>query len=116
MQTTQKKYLRVTTSKGERVVEKMEIVCCKQFTFGTSIHLKNGDHYLMREDIPQLRMILEGDNFFVVNDKVLINLKFVDAVFPDYLLMRNGEHFNITNQRKQDFFNRVNKYFELDYI
>ena len=46
-------------------------------------------------------------------ENTLINLKYVDAVLPNYLVMINGEHFNLTGRRRNAFFERINKFFEL---
>ena len=115
MKDTGENLLKIATNKGEEKIDRENIVCCKQFTFGTSIYLNNGVHFLMQENVAELRSVLDSDNFFIVDENTLINLKYVDAVLPNYLVMINGEHFNLTGRRRNAFFERINKFFELEY-
>jgi len=110
-----KNTIKIATNKGEKRIDKEDVVSCKQFSFGTSVHLHNRKHLLLQESIAELRTVLDSETFFVVNENILINLKYVDAVLPNHLLMSTGEQFNLTEQRRIAFFKRVNKFFELEY-
>lgn len=115
MKDTDENMLKIATNKGEERIEKESVVSCKQFSFGTSIYLRSGTHLLLQESIAELRTVLDSENFFVVSENILINLKYVDAVLPNHLVMSTGQQFNITERRRNAFFKRVDKFFELEY-
>jgi len=107
--------LKVATNKGEKIISKNNIVSCKQFSFGSAIYLKEGTHFLMKERIVELKSILNSERFFIIDDDTMINIKFVDAILPNYLLMSNGERFMLSGRRRKAFFNLLKRFFELDY-
>lgn len=115
MKNIKKDILRVATNRGSKEILKNTIVSCKQFSFGSAIYLNDGTHFLMKERIPELRTILVSERFFIVDEDTMINIKYVDAIMPNYLLMSNGERFMLSGQRRKAFFERINKFFELDY-
>jgi len=115
MKNSEKNILKIATNKGKEQIDKAGIVCCKQFSFGTSVSLHNGKHLLLQESIAELRTVLDSESFFVVDEDTLINLKYVDAVLPNYLVMSTGEQFGVTERQRNAFFKRVNKFFELEY-
>jgi hypothetical protein len=107
--------LKVATHKGERTILKNNIVSCKQFSFGSAIYLDDGTHFLMKERIGELISILNSERFFIIDEDTMINIKYVDAILPNYLLMSNGERFLLSGSRRKAFFDRINQFFELDY-
>ena len=115
MKNYRKNIIKIATHRGEERIDKESVVSCKQFSFGTSIYLHSGTHLLLKESIAELRTILDSETFFVVSENILINLKYVDAVLPNHLVMSTGEQFNITEGRRNAFLKRVNKFFELEY-
>jgi len=115
MKNDDKNILKIATSKGKEQIDKERIVCCKQFSFGTSISLHDGSHLLLQESIAELRTVLDSETFFVVDEDTLINLKYVDAVLPHYLVMSTGEQIIVTERQRNAFFKRVDKFFELEY-
>lgn len=115
MKNNDKNILKIATNKGNEQIDKEGIVCCRQFSFGTSISLQSGAHLLLQESIAELRTVLNGENFFVVDEDTLINLKYLDAVLPNHLVMSTGEQFVITERQRNAFFKRINKFYELEY-
>ena len=115
MKNSEKNILKIATNRGNEQIDKEGIVCCKQFSFGTSVSLRNGTHMLLQESIAELRTVLDSETFFLVDEDTLINLKYVDAVLSNYIVMSTGEQFGVTESKRNAFFKRVNKFFELEY-
>jgi len=115
MKNNGKNIFKIATNNGEERIDKESVVSCKQFSFGTSVYLYSGSHLLLQESIAELKTLLNSETFFVIDENILINLKYVDAVLLNYLVMSNGEQFIITERQRNAFFKRVGQFFELEY-
>jgi len=108
-----KETITISTNLGREKIHKQQIISCKEYIYGTLVYLEDNSHYLLKEDIPELKTILDEDDFFVLNELTLVNLRFVEAIFKRKVLMKNGQKYNIDPRRKKELLKRIEKFYVL---
>ena len=96
-----KETLTLSSSKGEKKIEKNKILFCKQYLVGTLIELNDGNHYLLKERLNELRNFLDGPSFFMISSRELINLEYMQAVFSEEIVMVNNKIIKVGGMRKE---------------
>ena len=96
-----KETITISSSKGEKKIEKSKILFCKQYLVGTLIELSDGNHYLLKEGLNELRNFLDGPSFFMISNRELINLEYIQAVFSDEIVMINNKTIRVSGIRKK---------------
>jgi len=90
----------ISSAQGKRKIHKDKIVYCKQYLVGTLIELSDGNHYLLKEKLSELKQFLHDENFFFVTNRELINIEYLEAVFSDQVVLSNSKSFRINPIRK----------------
>jgi len=96
-----KETITISSSKGEKKIQKNRILFCKQYLVGTLIELSDGNHYLLKERLSELRNFLDGPSFFMISSRELINLEYIEAVFSDEVVMTNNKTIKVSGMRKK---------------
>lgn len=99
----------ISSSKGEKKIQKHKIVFCKQYLVGTLIELSDGNHYLLKERLSDLEDLLDVPSFFQVSGRELINLDYIEAVFSDQIILINNKSVKINSERKKSLVTRIYK-------
>ena len=96
-----KETITISSSKGEKRIQKNKILFCKQYLVGTLVELSDGNHYLLKERLSELRNFLDGPSFFMISSRELINLEYIEAVFADEIVMTNNKAIKVSDNRKK---------------
>lgn len=96
-----KETITISSSKGEKRIQKNKILFCKQYLVGTLVELSDGNHYLLKERLSELRNFLDGPSFFMISSRELINLEYIEAVFADEIVMTNNKAIKMSDNRKK---------------
>lgn len=96
-----KETITISSSKGEKKIEKSRILLCKQYLVGTLVELSDGSHYLLKERLSELRNFLDEPSFFMINNRELINLEYIEAIFPEEVIMINNKTIQVSSTRKE---------------
>ena len=102
-----KETITISSSKGVKKIEKSKILFCKQYLVGTLIELSDGNHYLLKERLSELRNFLHGPSFFMISNRELINLEYIEAVFSDEIVMINNKTIRVSGIRKKMLVKRI---------
>ena len=95
-----KETITISSSKVEKRIKKNKILFCKQYLVGTLVELSDGNHYLLKEKLSELRNFLDGPSFFMISSRELINLEYIEAVFDDEIVMTNNKAIKMSDNRK----------------
>lgn len=109
------KKIKISTKKGIVNINIDYIICGKQFSVGTLIYMEDGSHFLMKERISELLEIIREDNFVMINPHSLINIRYIDAIVLDQVIMKNGIKYWMNKKYKKHFMSRLSSYFEIEY-
>ena len=96
----------ISSSQGKKKIHKDKIVFCKQYLVGTLLELSDGNHYLLKEKLSELKHFLNDDSFFFVSNRELINMEYLEAVFSDQVVLSNSKVFHINPIRKMALLRR----------
>ncbi|MFP4526470.1 MAG: LytTR family transcriptional regulator DNA-binding domain-containing protein [Bacteroidales bacterium] len=105
----------ISTKYGRKSIEKKNIICCNSFSIGTLVSLKEDSHLLLKESVAELKAHLQGTEFFLVDQYHLINLRYIDAIFSNRIILVNGEKCYIDQKKKEELFMQIEEYYAMQY-
>lgn len=105
----------ISTKYGRKSIEKKNIICCSSFSIGTLVSLKNDSHILLKESVDELKAHLQGSEFFLVDRYHLINIRYIDAIFSNSIVLVNGEECSIGQEKKEELFMQIEEYYAMQY-
>lgn len=97
----------ISSSKGKKRIQKHKIMLCKQYLVGTLVELNDGNHYLLKEKVEELNHLLDAPCFFLISNRDLINLEYVEAIFADQVLLTNGKSIRIDPDKKDALIRKI---------
>lgn len=112
LQKNQLKRIAIPTLNGLEFVEVDDIVFCQAEDNYTQMHCKSSPTLLVSKTLKKLESLLENRNFFRVNRSTLINLDCLKSFSrgkTSFVTLDNGLEFSISNNRRADFFQRINQ-------
>jgi DNA-binding LytR/AlgR family response regulator len=98
---------------GRGHIPKSDIICCKAYSVGTLVCLRDETHHLLKENIDELRTMLDSENFFIIDKYTLINVDYIESIFPRAVGLKNGEEYPIGQRKKKALFNRIKKVYDM---
>jgi len=106
----------VPTEKG-----KMKIECSKILYVESSMHLSrvtmvNDEKIELLLTIGEVDHLLYNQGFFRFNNKYLVNLKYIEVVFPSdasKVVLENGKEIFVNHNKKDELFESLKQVYEL---
>ncbi|MFO8235674.1 MAG: hypothetical protein R6U04_09755 [Bacteroidales bacterium] len=105
----------ISSQYGRKEIGKQKIIYCRSFSVGTLVYLKDGSHLLLKESIHVLKSYLQESEFFLVDEYHLINIRYIDAIFSNRILLVNGGKCNIEAKRRKELFTRIEHFYAMQY-
>lgn len=102
-----KETITLSSIKGDRTIQKDRIISCKQYLVGTLIEVDDGNHYLLKERLSELKSFLNDAYFFRVSHRELINLNYIDAVFTHQIVLMNNKTIPLNGVKKRRLMEKI---------
>lgn len=103
--------LALPTGEGLLFVNTEQVMYCESEGRYTRFHLADGNKKIMVcRNLGEYENMLPPDMFVRIHHHCIINLHFVEKYVRGrggYVVMRNGEHLNVSARRKDDFLQRL---------
>lgn len=106
----------VPTRVGKKVINCSEIIYMESVLGITKTHLVNDQVEEILLSISELEYLLRKRGFFRFNNKNLVNLRYVQVVFPldaSKVILENGKEIFVCQNKKEDLFESLKQVFEL---
>lgn len=104
--------LAVPTSSGMDFIPLENLVYCQAEGSYTRLHLASGETKLISKKIKEFEQILDAKRFCRVHHSYLIHLNQVQQYIKGeggYVIMRNGDHVDISRRKKEAFLRLINR-------
>lgn len=78
--------------------------------------LVNNKTFDLLLSISEIEHLLLGQGFFKFNNKILVNLKYIQVVFPSNaskVIMDNGKEIFVDYDKREELFENLNQVYEL---
>ncbi|MBR9921298.1 MAG: response regulator transcription factor [Bacteroidetes bacterium] len=90
-----------------------EIVLLEADRNYTNLHLKSGEQHLVSKTLKEFEGLLKDSRFFRPHRSFVVNLEHVEAFRREdggYLVLTEGQHVSLAQNRKDAFFQRYNNF------
>jgi two-component system LytT family response regulator len=104
------------TEKGKMGINAQHIIYVEAFKDFSRIILNNNDRLNLLLTIDEVEQLLFDQGFFRFNQKHLVNLRYVQMIFPHHaskVILENGKEIFVSQSRKDNLFESLRKVFDL---
>lgn len=104
------------TEKGKMGINAQHIIYVEAFKDFSRIILNNNDRLNLLLTIDEVEQLLFDQGFFRFNQKHLVNLRYVQMIFPhdaSKVILENGKEIFVSQSRKDNLFESLRKVFDL---
>ena len=107
----------IPTISGEKVINCNEIVYAESFNTISKIFFKNTESLEVLLSVSELEYLFSERGFFRFNNRNLVNLKYVQVIFPldaSKVILENGKEIIVSKNRKDGLFKSLKEVFDLE--
>lgn len=109
----------IPTISGKKTISCKNIVYVEQQNMFSRLFYEDDTNEDVLLSISELEHLLKKHGFFRFNTIHLVNLRFIQVVFPSdasKVMLENGKEIYVSNDRKEDLFESLKSVFELHEI
>ncbi|PLX12916.1 MAG: hypothetical protein C0597_12415 [Marinilabiliales bacterium] len=109
----------VPTEKGKMKIESSQILYIEASLNLSRVTFINNERLELLLTIGEVEHLLFNHGFFRFNNKYLVNLKYVEVVFPSdasKVVLENGKEIFVNHNKKDELFESLKQVYELHEI
>lgn len=109
-------YINVITKKGEVELDSNQILYIEASLQFSKLTLINNKTIELLLAISEVEHLLLNHGFFKFNNKILVNLKYIEVVFPSNaskVILENGKEIFVNYDKREELFESLKQVYEL---
>lgn len=106
----------VLTEKGKKTIDTSNILYVEASLQFSRVTLVNNDTVELLLTVPEIEYMLLNQGFYRLSSRVIVNLKFVEVVFPSNaskIIMEDGKEFFVNYTKREELFENLREVYEL---
>lgn len=109
-------YIYIPTIKGKMKLDSNQILYVEASLQFARVTLVNNEAFELLLKISEIEHLLLNQGFFKFNNKLLVNLKYIQVVFPSNaskVIMENGKEIFVDHNKREELFESLKQVYDL---